>query len=784
MQHHGAPSQKYAIKGDCRSQISAHHYSKLQPLIPLDIEAVNRTPTDCSSKGHQQHAKEKNSTLRVPASQAVVAHKILTLQERRRLSRRSQFKSTSHRSSELQKRGPSSGIRPSNVPAPTHQQYKPLRPELVKKAYSSSGFDLIGALLRVSQRPNPKIDIGAVDLSCAFVISDAQHPDQPIVHCSDSFCQLTGYSREEILGRNCRFLQSPNGQVEKGSERLHTDNGAAKHLGKHCNTIQECQASLINYRRDGTPFINLVTIVPIHWGNSSEPVYMVGFQVDLVDHPDAVLEQASNGLYTVNYRQVETSSAPVNVDASLVVEELDEEAVSKRAMDAHELAELISSGSTETTKWARILLDNANDLIHVLSLKGNFLYVSPSVERLLGYKAEEMIGRSISEFCHPSDVVPVFRELKDSTSNASIAAAAKHWARVDGTINPPTKGGAGQTGPQVNMIMRMTHKLHGYVWMENVGKLHLEQGKGRKVVISTGRPRPVYNLPWEQARRTLERSGSNFWSKVSQDGLILSTSGVVADVLKPQQSSPLAKKSKFSLAGMHLCDVVNKEALIAFHRALQLLKVSAIPHLMHDGSGGPCITVMSTLIPSSTDGIGLPTVFVHTQQIAATSVGPSELNKIRHAPPTTSSKEAGQAAGLSKEEAMRQSVFGELSTVQAQPSSWVYELHQLKNTNKRLREEIRNQQRRISGNQPTLLVTSYENATKDATKHHHKSPRSDLEKDKLNGSSSDSSLESRPLLSPFQKDAQYFAANDSSSDATSIVTTPDTARAGLKRSHP
>lgn len=64
-------------------------------------------------------------------------------------------------------------------------------------------------------RPNPKINIGMVDLSCAFTLCDTSKPDSPIVYCSEAFEALTGYKSDEILGKNCRFLQSPRG-VDRG----------------------------------------------------------------------------------------------------------------------------------------------------------------------------------------------------------------------------------------------------------------------------------------------------------------------------------------------------------------------------------------------------------------------------------------------------------------------------------------------------------------------------------------------------------------------------------------
>lgn len=66
------------------------------------------------------------------------------------------------------------------------------------------------------------------------------------------------------------------------------------------NAGKECQASLINYRRGGIPFINLVTVVPIPW-EGTDIVYHVGFQVDLVEQPNAILRNMRDGSYQVNY---------------------------------------------------------------------------------------------------------------------------------------------------------------------------------------------------------------------------------------------------------------------------------------------------------------------------------------------------------------------------------------------------------------------------------------------------------------------------------------------------
>ena len=167
-------------------------------------------------------------------------------------------------------------------------------------AYSSSGFDMLGVLMRVAARPNPQINIGAVDMSCAFVVCDVTQHDIPIVYCSDIFERLTGYTRFEILGRNCRFLQAPDGKVQSGVKRKYVDDDIIFHLKHMVTKRSEVQTSLINYRKGGQPFMNLLTMIPITW-DSDEIKYYVGFQVDLVETPNSVTNKNPGTLAIRHY---------------------------------------------------------------------------------------------------------------------------------------------------------------------------------------------------------------------------------------------------------------------------------------------------------------------------------------------------------------------------------------------------------------------------------------------------------------------------------------------------
>ena len=78
-----------------------------------------------------------------------------------------------------------------------------------------------------------------------FVLSDPRLPDNPIVYASEGFYQLTGYTREQVLGRNCRFLQGPD-----------TDPKAVDVIRTAVANGTDATACILNYKADGTPFWN------------------------------------------------------------------------------------------------------------------------------------------------------------------------------------------------------------------------------------------------------------------------------------------------------------------------------------------------------------------------------------------------------------------------------------------------------------------------------------------------------------------------------------------------
>ncbi|MFB6104285.1 MAG: bacterio-opsin activator domain-containing protein [Halobacteriaceae archaeon] len=109
-------------------------------------------------------------------------------------------------------------------------------------------------------------------------ITDPDRPDNPLVYVNDAFTRITGYEREAILGQNCRYLQGED-----------TDPRAVAELREAIDAREPVTVELLNYRADGEPFWNEVTVAPLT-DEAGDLTHFVGFQTDVTARKEA--EQA------------------------------------------------------------------------------------------------------------------------------------------------------------------------------------------------------------------------------------------------------------------------------------------------------------------------------------------------------------------------------------------------------------------------------------------------------------------------------------------------------------
>jgi two-component system cell cycle sensor histidine kinase/response regulator CckA len=119
-------------------------------------------------------------------------------------------------------------------------------------------------------------------VSQGILITDPHTMGNPIIYASQGFVTLTGYSAEEVIGRNCRLLQGPD-----------TDPAAVDKLRAAVADGRECTVELLNYRKDGSSFWNNLSISPVR-GAQGELLHFVGVQTDVTERREleAQLRQA------------------------------------------------------------------------------------------------------------------------------------------------------------------------------------------------------------------------------------------------------------------------------------------------------------------------------------------------------------------------------------------------------------------------------------------------------------------------------------------------------------
>nr|AML76981.1 putative LOV domain-containing protein [Pilgerodendron uviferum] len=136
---------------------------------------------------------------------------------------------------------------------------------------------------------------------CGIVVVNAQEPDRPIIYANLVFEQVTGYRADEVLGRNCRFLQF-QGTFPKRRYPL-VDIRVIAEISRCLSKGSEFQGEILNFRKDGSPLMNELYIKPIY-NDEGIITYFLGVQsfreanLDLSPSPGLVWMKSSDAVDT------------------------------------------------------------------------------------------------------------------------------------------------------------------------------------------------------------------------------------------------------------------------------------------------------------------------------------------------------------------------------------------------------------------------------------------------------------------------------------------------------
>jgi PAS domain S-box-containing protein len=295
--------------------------------------------------------------------------------------------------------------------------------------YSSSEINPIDILYRVMNRPNPVYNIGQVDESTAFTICTTTK-DQPIVYANRSFEQLTGYSLQEIKGKNSRYLQSPTGEIKRGSVRENCDNQLLFNVKTKLSKKEECQFITYNFRKTTEKFINLITIIPIHINSVG---YFVGFHCDV-----------SSNLYKFKLDNLDKSIIDCNIineltnDYSIIQHDgsTDTASISFSATmsDGYSLFSGGDDYSINASKRSiryKHFFDANPSFLCIVDMKGYFKKINSTFLTAMGYVKQEMYNKILLDFIHPEDIASTLKSM-ENIQEVKAVSSTNRYIRKDG----------------------------------------------------------------------------------------------------------------------------------------------------------------------------------------------------------------------------------------------------------------------------------------------------------------------------------------------------------------
>ena len=167
-----------------------------------------------------------------------------------------------------------------------------------------------------------------------ILIADALQPDLPIIYVNAAFVKITGYDKDEVIGRNCRFLQ----KGDKQQEGIVTMKSAIKQ-GISCKVVVR------NYRKDGALFWNEVAITPVH-NDKGQLTHFIGLLNDITLRKEEELQkdQIRKGLEMI------ANQRPLDLIVEQIVKTVEEQ--------------------MENCKASILVLNRKNDTLHRLPVLG------------------------------------------------------------------------------------------------------------------------------------------------------------------------------------------------------------------------------------------------------------------------------------------------------------------------------------------------------------------------------------------------------------------------------
>ena len=239
---------------------------------------------------------------------------------------------------------------------------------------------ILGIIRDISNRKERKQDLrlknqALEESPVGITIADANHPETPLVYASRGFEAITGYTMGDINGQNCRFLQ--------GEE---TNEETIEEIRQAIDAEESIQTEILNYRANGTPFWNDLTIAPVMDPETREVTHYVGIQKDvtarkrrdrLIEVLDRVLRHNLRNDMNVVIGFSETIADQANGEIAQMASR-----VKETALDLHSLTDTVRGFEQGVVDSAELVSSDVRSIIKgvVDDLRDNYPETEFSIE--------------------------------------------------------------------------------------------------------------------------------------------------------------------------------------------------------------------------------------------------------------------------------------------------------------------------------------------------------------------------------------------------------------------
>ena len=209
-----------------------------------------------------------------------------------------------------------------------------------------------------------------------IVIVDAQQSNMPIIFCNQAFTQMTGYSKEEVIGLNCQFLQNDD-----------RDQEAIESMAKAIKKGEPCRVVLRNYRKDGTLFWNEVSITPVY-NDQKCLTHFIGVQNNVTEMLDI---RRSLESYAKNLeQQIEEHTQELQTTVQQLME-------SNVSLEQQILSTKLAQEKAQSSHamFAAIAQNFPNGIIIVFNSDFEFVYIEGQELERMALKKSDFKGLSI-----------------------------------------------------------------------------------------------------------------------------------------------------------------------------------------------------------------------------------------------------------------------------------------------------------------------------------------------------------------------------------------------------